>query len=629
MDPLPPIVAGPILRHVTAQNWVVWLATSYPYRFSIELFCGDRPLGERRVVTHEPELTQLQIGQRAWISLLDIRWCSPLVEGQPIAYQLWLHRAADDAGQPLTQLLPHLCYPDQPLPQVIIQSRLNSVLHGSCRKPHHPGGDALVQGDYLLQQALEQQQPLPSLLLMSGDQIYADDVAGVMLAAIHETIELLGLWPESLQGAEVADSRELFASEYCYYGRENLLPHNRAADAVRKRLFTGVRKPIFTSDSAQNHLITLAEVVAMYLLIWSPQLWPLLPHHRQRIPKAKLPLTVAEIEPLQQFCQGLSRVQRLLAHLPVYMIFDDHDITDDWNLTAAWEQSAYGHPLSRRIIGNALIGYWLCQGWGNCPSNFSVDFMGGVKAYFNQRESGSQDKLIDQLLTFDRWNYQLATDPPLVVLDTRTQRWWSESNLLKPSGLMDWEALSELQQQLLHHQSVIMVSATPLFGVKLIEAVQKLFTLMGQSLMVDAENWMAHRGSASVILNIFRHPHTPQHFTILSGDVHYSFAYDIKLRFRKNSPDIWQITCSGLQNEFPPRLLSVLDWLNEWLYHRNSPLNWFTKRRSMVIKPRRPKGVRGRRLYNRSAIGLLRLEPSGKPAQIAIITADGKQVIFE
>jgi phosphodiesterase/alkaline phosphatase D-like protein len=50
-----------------------------------------------------------------------------------------------------------------------------------------------------------------------------------------------------------------------------------------------------------------------------------------------------------------------MAHLPCLMIFDDHDITDDWNLSAQWEETAYGHPFSRRIIGNALLGYLLCQ----------------------------------------------------------------------------------------------------------------------------------------------------------------------------------------------------------------------------------------------------------------------------
>ena len=153
---------------------------------------------------------------------------------------------------------------------------------------------------------------------------------------------------------------------------------------------------------------------------------------------------------------------------------------------------------------------------------------------------------------------------------------------------MDWEALCEMQQELIGQPSVILVSAAPIFGVKLIETIQKIFTFFGKALTVDAENWMAHKGTASVILNIFRHHKTPPNFVILSGDVHYSFVYDVKLRFRRNSPNITQITCSGIKNEFPEKLLRWFDRLNRVLYARRSPLNWFTQRRNMTIKHRRP-----------------------------------------
>ena len=42
-----------------------------------------------------------------------------------------------------------------------------------------------------------------------------------------------------------------------------------------------------------------------------------------------------------------------------------------------------------------------------------------------------------------------------------------------------------------------------MFGVKLIEVIQRICAFAGHALTVDAENWMAHRGSASVMLNIF------------------------------------------------------------------------------------------------------------------------------
>lgn len=149
----------------------------------------------------------------------------------------------------------------------------------------------------------------------------------------------------------------------------------------------------------------------------------------------------------------------------------------------------------KRIIGNALIAYMLCQGWGNNPDAFGevVEQTVALCGTANDRylDSEPQDRLIDTLLSFQRWHYVLPSSPALVVLDTRTRRWRSENNLKQPSGLLDWEALSELQQELLDHPSAIIVSPAPIFGVKLIESVQRVFSWCGFPLLVDAENWMA------------------------------------------------------------------------------------------------------------------------------------------
>ncbi len=119
--------------------------------------------------------------------------------------------------------------------------------------------------------------------------------------------------------------------------------------------------------------------------------------------------------------------------------------------------------------------------------------------------------------------------------------------------------------------------------------------------MVDAENWMTHPGSAYALLNLFRHPKTPRNFVILSGDVHYSFVFQVKLRHKQQSPSIWQVTSSGLKNELPHKLLALLDTANRWLYASRSPLNWFTKRRRMKITHHKPIGeTKGRRLVNYS-----------------------------
>jgi hypothetical protein len=180
----------------------------------------------------------------------------------------------------------------------------------------------------------------------------------------------------------------------------------------------------------------------------------------------------------------------------------------------------------------------------------------------------------------------------------------------------------------IHQVAALLVSPTPIFGVKLIGTIQRIFTWLGQPLLVDAENWMAHPGAAYAIPNIFRHPKTPQHFVVLSGDVRCSFVYDVELRGRVHGPDIWQIFSSAVREEFPPRLLDVLDRANRWLHSPRSPLNWLTRRRMRVI-PRKPEGTpHGRRLLDGSGIGLVELDEQGVPWRIRELLTDGRMVTF-
>jgi len=626
-DSLPAILAGPILRKLTPQQGVIWLATSAPFTVRFVLRDGHEVLLNQPL--DDTCCTTVQVGERAYISLIDLTFSTPLPQGRTLHYDLRLD--TDSGEQGLADLMPWLVYEGEGSPSLVCKMQLNSVLHGSCRKPHYASDDALVRADTVLMDTERRDaQQRPALLMMSGDQIYADDVAGPMLGAIHQVVERLGLWPEQLEGAQVSDSAGLYASDKCYYHRAELLPADRASAAMVDRMFAGARKPIFTSDSADNHLITLAEVLAMYLLVWSPQLWAdlSLELSKDQVPDGQLDSYIEEQNAIRHFVEGLPQVQRLLAHLPTYMIFDDHDVTDDWNLTRGWEETAYGHPFSKRIIGNTLIGYWLCQGWGNAPERFDDAFMAQTLGFFKQPDDSNQKALIDHLLGFEQWHYSLDTQPKMVVLDTRTRRWRSESSAGKPSGLMDWEALTELQQELINQPAVIIVSPAPIYGVKLIEIVQKIFTWFGKALTVDAENWMAHPGSANVILNIFQHARTPQNFVVLSGDVHYSFAYDIRIRSRKSSPSIWQITCSGLKNEFPHTLLNLFDQINIALFGSKSPLNFFTRRRRMKLKARKPQGSDDKRLHNGSGIGLLELDRDGRPTLIRVLGADGSDVDF-
>jgi len=615
---LPQVIAGPIVRRVQDSSLSLWLVTTAPLTLTLELTYQGQAQSFYRQQLDQQQQQSVQIGQHAYIQLLHIELPEVMQIGEAIEYDLQAKQ------QSLLKGMRDLCYANAQLPHFVYQPQVKDLLHGSCRKPHHDSSDGLLEVDRIIQQNLEQEKPRPAMLMMTGDQIYADDVAGPMLSAIQQVIARLGLFDETWQGAAVNDSQALYASELNFYLREQLLPYCPTNKALYDKFFAASKKPIFTSVNSHNHLVTLAEVFAMYLLVWSPALWELVELENTVVPEPHQQKYQQELVVIQAFARDLPRVRRALAHIPCYMIFDDHDVTDDWNLTRSWEEAAYGHPFSKRIIGNALVGYWLCQGWGNKPQVFKP-LLDKKQEYFAADGWQQQDQLIDELFAWKDWHFCLDTQPKVVVLDTRTHRWRSESDPGKPSGLMDWEALTALQQELLDQPEVILVSPAPVYGVKLIEAIQRFFTFWGQALVVDAENWMAHPGTANVMLNIFQHGKTPPRFIILSGDVHYSFLYRVTPR-HKPHPQVLQITSSGIKNQFPEKLLRQLDKLNRWLYASHSPLNWFTKRRKMQVKAIRPQGRKFTTLVNASGIG--RVSFTQENQVLVQVYSEGKTIDF-
>ncbi|MDD9194993.1 alkaline phosphatase family protein [Aliivibrio sp. S3MY1] len=612
---LPFILAGPMVRKTMAHEINLWLSTTKPLHGRTKISTNS---GE-----YEFEITQeqgIQLGQCAWVYLLRCQADFPV--NQRIQYDI------DTQDGLLSQLVPDALYEDESSFTLFIKDKADYVLHGSCRNPHYASKDSLVIANQQLKtQALEERA---ALLMMSGDQIYADDVAGPMLHAIQQIIPQLGLFEETLIHSEITNDTELYAHPHNLYYRDKILPHYVERNNFLSRCSLYQTRPIFSSTKHENHLMSIAEFFVMYLLVWSPTLWKriTLPNSLPNLEPKWQKMWQEEKQQIDLFVAGLNDAQQLFAHMPTYMIFDDHDITDDWNLTIGWENAVNGDLLASQVIGNGLISYFLCQGWGNNPEQFDEEFLTSFRALFANYDNAQHHKLIWQLTRFEQWHYSIHTSPKMVVLDTRTRRWRSESNTNKPSGLMDWEALLDLQHELIDQESIIIVSATPIFGVKFIEALQKTMTILGQPLMVDAENWMTHPGSANTLLSILTHPKTPQNFVILSGDVHYSFAYDIKLRHSKSSPDIYQITCSGFKNEFPNKLLRVCDFMDRVLYSPHSPLNWFTKRKNLLVTKRDPSVANNDKLINKSSIGELRLDEKGKPEQISILTAEGESISF-
>jgi hypothetical protein len=248
------------------------------------------------------------------------------------------------------------------------------LFQGSCRKPHADGPDALPILDDLIRQTATNGFARPHQLLLSGDQIYADDVAPIMLTMLTEASTALLGWTEALPAPPPYDTINT-TSQIAPFMRRPLLDSQG-----------------FTSEDLDSHLMGLGEYLAMYLFVWSDVVWPtsglptladvrnnIITQWRaflgvDHLPPGVLPLKMDdEIEKTRDnlvgFRNSLSVARQVLANVPSYMIFDDHEVTDDWNMTRQFCRDVYGSTLGQRMVQNALVAYAFCQHWGNVPED--------------------------------------------------------------------------------------------------------------------------------------------------------------------------------------------------------------------------------------------------------------------
>jgi hypothetical protein len=125
-------------------------------------------------------------------------------------------------------------------------------LYGSCRKLHGKGEDCLVIADEIISNSVKDLNKRPSALFLTGDQIYADDVADVLIKYLTQfSIRLLG-WEEQVNGVGKKLTDILIGE--------------------RQQLVQELAK--FTSENAGNHLLSFGEFAAMYLVAWNVENWP-------------------------------------------------------------------------------------------------------------------------------------------------------------------------------------------------------------------------------------------------------------------------------------------------------------------------------------------------------------------
>lgn len=338
LDSLPLVLCGPILRRVLPSSVTVWVALRKPATVTLSVYDGDGPQRVRvmpPVTFAAASRATTPVGEHLHITAVTARGPStPLHEGKVYFYDLTFDSGGTTQTLEQATLMPPIQVdrfsyslltklPSFSLPPADLNEL--RLIHGSCRKANGDSDDLLAALDDLIGATANIANARPHQLLMTGDQIYADEVADTLLLLATDAADTL-LGPtrnEMLPGAR-APASPFAAASFPPGTRVGL-----TEDAG------------FTTDDRRSHLMALGEYMAMYLFAWSDVLWPVeLPTVQDVITQGAGKLkggflievlqdSADQISAVNRFKATVGKVRRALANIPTYMICDDHEITDD------------------------------------------------------------------------------------------------------------------------------------------------------------------------------------------------------------------------------------------------------------------------------------------------------------
>jgi hypothetical protein len=269
-------------------------------------------------------------------------------------------------------------------------------------------------------------------------------------------------------------------------------------------------------------------------------------------------------------------VRWLLSTVPTAMIFDDHDVIDDWNTSRDWvlAQRAEGW-WDERIVG-AFASYWCYQHLGNLsPEDREED-----ACYRAVREADGDAAAIvrdsafraDRDVAGARWSYKRDIGRTrLVVMDSRAGR------VLQPGSRSmvdaeEWACIEEWTRGDFDH--LLLGTSLPVFlgrGMHYVEAWNeavcdgawgKIASRLAERLRqgVDLEHWAAFGDSLRALERLLgaiasgRHGSAPGSVVLMSGDVHHAYIAQAQpVDGERWSAPVYQAVCSPLRNPLDSR----------------------------------------------------------------------------
>ena len=279
----------------------------------------------------------------------------------------------------------------------------------------------------------------------------------------------------------------------------------------------------------------------------------------------------------------------LLSTVPSCMIFDDHDIRDDWNTSWTWHEEINRTSWWHERLMGGLASYWVYQHIGNLsPAQLAED-----EIYATVLEHASGDGAVggghqatgldlteavfdlarrsDRHPEVYRWSFRRDLgDSRLVVVDSRAAR------VLEPHhrSMLDPAEMQWLDEQLTGDVDHLLIGTSLPFmlppGLHDLEAIDEVLAMGTHGRVVahgaekarqtiDLEHWAAFNdGFVEVFESVMevargRRGRAPSTVVFLSGDVHNSYVAEVvDARSRHGARSrIVQAVCSPIRNPMP------------------------------------------------------------------------------
>ncbi|RBY86312.1 alkaline phosphatase D family protein [Blastococcus sp. TF02A-30] len=299
------------------------------------------------------------------------------------------------------------------------------------------------------------------------------------------------------------------------------------------------------------------------------------------------------------------QVRWLLSTIPSSMIFDDHEMIDDWNTSAAWRAEVSSQPWWHERITGGLASYWVYQHLGNLsPQELAENETWQAVQGLPQGEPA--DALLrDMAERADaepagiRWSYvRHWGEARLVMVDSRAGRVLEESaRRMLDDAEFDWveAALQRAVEEGVQH--VVVGTSLPWLLPHAIHELERwnetlavrhagrrrgrLAEKLRQA--ADLEHWAAfghsfeRMGTALTALARGEHGRAPATALVLGGDVHHAYAAEL-VRPGGLESRVHQLTVSPLHNQAPHpiRMGFKIGW--------SRAARWFTERLARLAK---------------------------------------------